>query len=89
MNESNHGGSRKGSGRPSKADELTLIKKIDKYIDTDVMLKKIVDIINNPDGRDSDKLRAIMLMMEYRWGKPKETKDITVFQEQPIFNFDL
>ena len=53
------------------------------------MLQKVVEIIDNPDGRDSDKLRAIMLMLEYRWGKPKETKDVTIFNEQPLFNFDI
>jgi len=73
----NNGGKRKGAGRPSKVEEITLIKKIDRFIDTDVLLSKIIEVIDNPDGRDSDKLKAITLLLEYRWGKPKQQTDIT------------
>ena len=68
-----HGGKRKGAGRPPKADELTLIKKIDAHFDTDKMISKLAEIINNEKTRESDKIKAIQLLWNYRWGKPKET----------------
>lgn len=68
----NNGGKRQGSGRKPKAEELTLLKKIDRFIDTDYLIKSIVDIIEKEDGRDADKLKAIQMLMEYRWGKPKQ-----------------
>lgn len=40
-------------------------------------------------GLEDDQGWAARLYVEYKHGKAKETKDITVFQEQPIFNFDL
>lgn len=82
-----HGGKRSGAGRPAKAEEITLIKKIDQYVETDVLLQKLLEIVNK--GRDSDKIKAIKIILDYRWGKPKETKDITLVGEQPIFNIEL
>lgn len=68
-----NGGKRKGAGRPPKADEITLIKKIDAHFDTDKMIKKLVEILDNDKARESDKIKAIQLLWSYRWGKPKET----------------
>jgi hypothetical protein len=64
-----HGGARKGGGRPPKADEIKLIERLTP-MDDDAFkaLSKGV--------KDGD-LRFVKLYMEYRWGKPKETKDIT------------
>ncbi len=61
-----HGGARKGAGRPSKADELKFLEKLDKHINQDEAIKSLKDLIS--DGN----FNAIKLYFEYRFGKPKE-----------------
>ena len=38
--------------------------------------------------REGDKY-AIKTWLEYRFGKPKETKDVTIVGDQPVFNIDV
>lgn len=83
----NNGGKRKGSGRKSKAEEMTLIKKIDRFVDTNYLLEKVISIIDNEKGRDADKLKAISMLMEYRWGKPTQTIDSN--NTHTIQDFDI
>ncbi len=79
-----YGGKRDGAGRPKKADELTLIKAIDKYADTDNLIKRIVKIMDAKDSRASDKLKAITLLLEYKYGKPTQKFDASIESDQPM-----
>ena len=67
----NNGGARDGAGRPKKADELKLIEKLDNLIDNDEVIKTLGKRILKGDSR------AMSLYFGYRYGKPKESVDIT------------
>tara|TARA_R110002124_G_C8768571_1_gene499730 strand:- start:183 stop:425 length:243 start_codon:yes stop_codon:yes gene_type:complete len=64
-------------GRPSKAEEQVLVERLSP-LDNDALeqLKKAIN---------QGKPWAVKLFFEYRYGKPKETKDITLNMEQPLF----
>ena len=68
-NRKNNGGAREGAGRPKKADEL--IEKLDALIDNDEVIKTLGKQILKGDSR------AMNLYFGYRYGKPKESVDIT------------
>ena len=72
-NRKNNGGhSTKGcAGRPKKADEVRLIEKLDNLIDNDEVIKTLGQQILKGDSR------AMSLYFGYRYGKPKESVDIT------------
>ena len=72
-NRKNNGGhSTKGfAGRPKKADELKLIEKLDALIDNEEVIKTLGKQITKGDSR------AMNLYFGYRYGKPKESVDIT------------
>lgn len=72
-NRKNNGGhSTKGfAGRPKKADELKLIEKLDTLIDNDEVIKTLGKQILKGDSR------AMNLYFGYRYGKPKESVDIS------------
>ena len=65
-----NGGSRAGSGRPRKADEVRLIEKMDNLIDNDEVIKTLGQQVLKGDSR------AMSLYFGYRYGKPKESVDI-------------
>lgn len=67
----NRGGKRKGAGRKSKADEQKLIERLDNIIDSDEVIKKMYDMIKQGN------YQAVKLYLEYRFGKPKESIDVT------------
>jgi len=67
----NNGGKRDGAGRPKKADEQKLIEKLDNLIDNEKVIKKLGEQIFNGDAR------AMNLYFGYRYGKPKESVDIS------------
>ena len=67
----NGGAAREGAGRPKKADELKLIEKLDNLIDNDEVIKTLGKQIFKGDSR------AMSLYFGYRYGKPKESVDIT------------
>ena len=73
------GGTRIGAGRPTKADEDKLIERLDKIIDKDMVIHKLNELIQKGD------LRAITIYLDRRFGKPKETKDVTVNRDLPLF----
>jgi len=75
-----HGGARPGAGRKPKADELKLIERLDNIIDGDNAINKLNDLIE--DGN----FNAIKLYLEYRYGKPKESLDVTSDGETLSFN---
>jgi hypothetical protein len=68
---SKHGGKRQGAGRKPKIDEAKLIEKLDNLISKDAVIEKLGDMIMQGDGR------AMNLYFTYRYGKPKESVDIT------------
>ena len=61
-------------------ENMESLKKIG--IDRDYLFEKTKDVIDNLDGKDSDKLRAIELLMKIKDMFPKEEKReaLTVFQ---------
>ena len=77
MSKSKHGGAREGAGRKSKAEEQKLIEKL-----TPLDQKAFAALEN---GIDEGHSWAIKMYFEYMYGKPKETKDITISEVQPLF----
>ena len=78
----NNGGFREGSGRKPKAEIQELIEKMSPYDDDilDVLVQNAI----------AGKPWAVRLYMAYRYGKPRETKEIQLEQpEQPIFNIGI
>ena len=80
MSEEKRGGFREGSGRKPKANEIKLIEKLDELIDKDSVVKKLNELIE--DGN----FNALKLYFEYRYGKPKESIDITTGGQSLAFN---
>ena len=73
----NNGG-HPNSGRKSKAEEVAMIEKL-KPLEPKAFeaLKK---------GLDNGDFKFVQLFYHYYAGKPRETKDITLNSEQPLFN---
>jgi hypothetical protein len=78
--ENKRGGKREGAGRKSKSEEMELVSMLNKHIDKDEAIKKLKAMIDEGD------FKAIQLYMNYMYGKPKETKDISITSEQPLFD---
>ena len=79
-NKSRAGGKRDGAGRPSKSDEVKLIEKLKP------LEEKAFRALEA--GLENGDFKFTQLFYNYYAGKPRETKDITVTNEQPIFNID-
>ena len=75
----NNGGKREGAGRKSKSEEMQLIEMLNKHIDKDEAIQKLKAKIDEGD------FKALQMYMNYMYGKPKETKDISINTEQPLF----
>lgn len=71
------GGARKGAGRPSKADEVKLIERLGP------LEGKAFKALEK--GIDTGDFKYVQLFYHYYAGKPRETKDITLNTEQPLF----
>jgi hypothetical protein len=78
--ENKRGGKREGAGRKSKAEEMQLIELLNTHIDKDSVILKLKQFI------DEDNLKALEIYLAYMYGKPKETKDVTITSEQPLFD---
>ncbi len=76
----NNGGKREGAGRKSKSEEMQLIEMLNKHIDKNEAIKVLKAKIDEGD------FKALQLYMNYMYGKPKETKDVTINTEQPLFD---
>ena len=76
----NNGGKREGAGRKDKAEEMQLIEMLNKHIDKDDAIKKLKSKIDEGD------FKALQMYFNYMYGKPKETKDISINTEQPLFD---
>ena len=79
MKTENRGGLRKGAGRKPKDKEQKLIESLDNIIDLNRAIETLKELVYGGD------IRAMQLFLNYRFGKPKETVDITQFIEQPLF----
>jgi len=66
----NNGGN-KNAGRKPKAEEAKLIERLDNIINRD----EVIEILGKKI-KDGDQ-RAMTLYFNYRYGKPKESVDIT------------
>lgn len=72
-----HGGKREGAGRKSKTEEISLIEKLSPLEDAAYQaLKK---------GVESGDFKYVQLFYNYYAGKPRETKDITINEDIPLF----
>lgn len=80
-NKSNYGGKREGAGRKSKSEEVALIEKLSALEPLAFMALE--------QGLEKGDFKFTQLFYNYYAGKPRETKDIIVTNEQPIFNIDL
>lgn len=84
------GGAMPGSGRKSK-DEENRIRDLMKPYSIDAV-KCLAKIVTNELSRDSDKISASKLIIEYTYGKPKETVDQNItmnnFEIKDIIKFD-
>lgn len=72
-----HGGKREGAGRKSKSDEINLIEKLSPLEDAAYLALK--------EGVESGDFKFVQLFYNYYAGKPKETKDITINEDIPLF----
>lgn len=68
------------SGRKPKSEEIKIIERLTPLEQT--------AFLKLQEGIASGDFKFIKLFYEYFYGKPKETKDVRVFQEQPIFSID-
>jgi len=82
MAKKGHGGARQGAGRNSKAKELEVIEKLDNSINPELPFITLNKLIKE------ENYNALKLYFEYRYGKPKDSIDITSGDE-PIQNFNL
>ena len=72
----NNGG-HKTAGRKSKAEEVQMIERLSPLEDAALdALKK---------GVESGELKWIQLYLNYYLGRPRETKDITINEDLPLF----
>lgn len=81
--EETRGGARIGAGRKPKIEELKLIEKLSPMDETALELLKT--LLQQGD------FNALKLFMEYRFGKPKQSVDVTSDGDKisiPIISFD-
>jgi hypothetical protein len=72
-----HGGKRQGAGRKAKADELNLIEKLTPLEDAAYQALKA--------GVEKGDFKYVQLFYNYYAGKPRETKDIHINEDTPLF----
>jgi hypothetical protein len=75
----NNGG-HKTAGRKSKAEEVNLIEKLSPLEDAAYIALK--------DGVERGDFKFVQLFYNYYAGKPRETKDITINEDLPLFMED-
>ena len=73
----NRGGKREGSGRKPKIEEVQLIDKLTPLEPLAFEALK--------DGLEKKDFKFVQLYYNYFAGKPKETKDITINEDVPLF----
>ena len=75
-----HGGKREGAGRKRKDEEDFLVEKLSAY-DNEAFAILIEGVVNKD-------FRYLKLFMDYRFGKPRETKEISINEDLPLFMED-
>ena len=75
----NNGG-HKTAGRKPKAEEQALIEKLSPL--EEKAFKALDEALQ--EGHSW----AVKMYFEYVYGKPRETKDLTIISEQPLFGLD-
>jgi hypothetical protein len=73
----NNGGARPNSGRKPKQEEVQLIEKLTPLEPLAFEALK--------DGLEKKDFKFVQLYYNYFAGKPKETKDITINEDVPLF----
>lgn len=73
----NNGGARAGAGRKPKADEIQLVERLSPLEDD--ALKALAEGVKSGD------IKWVTLYLNYYLGKPKETKDISINEDVPLF----
>ena len=71
------GGKRAGAGRKSKSEEVNLIEKLSPLEDTAFAALKA--------GVEKGDFKFVQLFYNYYAGRPRETKDITINEDIPLF----
>lgn len=71
-------GNKLGKGRPSKSDEQNLVEKLSPF--------EPLAFSALESGLKEKQNWAVKLYFEYVYGKPRETRDLNIVSEQPIFN---
>lgn len=81
------GGARPGAGRKPKAEE----DKIRRF-----SINAMTKVFGSEEAmwdhvaqQAQESFPHLKLLFEYTYGKPKETKEVTLAGEQPIFNIEL
>jgi hypothetical protein len=72
------GGKRENSGRKSKSEEVQLLEKLGAL--------EPLAFLALEKGLEKGDFKFTQLFYNYYAGKPRETKEITLTTEQPIFN---
>ena len=73
----NNGGARAGAGRKPKAEEIKLVERLSPLEDDALAALS--------EGVKSGDIKWVQLYLSYYLGKPKETKDITINEDLPLF----
>ena len=75
----NNGGN-KNAGRKSKSEEVKMIERLTP------LEPKAFEALEK--GVEEGDFKFVQMFYNYYAGKPKETKDISITSEQPLFNLD-
>ena len=76
-----YNGGNKSAGRKSKAEEVKLLEKLGAL--------EPIAFMALEKGLENGDFKFTQLFYNYYAGKPRETKDITLTNEQPIFNINF
>lgn len=72
-----HGGKREGAGRKPKAEEIALVEKLGPL--EPLAFEALQQGLKNKD------FKFVQLFYNYYAGKPRETKDINISEDVPLF----
>ncbi len=78
MDKRKNNGGHKSAGRKSKAEEVQMIERLTP------LEPKAFEALKK--GIDKGDFKYVQMFYHYYAGKPKETKDITISSEQPLFD---
>ena len=76
-NRINNGGAREGAGRKPKSEEIKLVERLSPLEDDALAALS--------EGVKSGDIKWVALYLNYYLGKPKETRDITINEDLPLF----